>query len=341
MVEFSCVFRQKFNLCIPEKLKGIINILSITCIILWSSLAMAFSVPDDRNKPDDDKKGKAKREDTSKVSLASEIESEEGELPDTMEISFPSHDLYATWDTETAHPYNFNECFKTDSVAIILVDSAESNFVLPFKGGLTSLFGWRRYRPHYGTDVDLITGDTVVSAFDGMVRVARFYKGYGNCVIVRHNNGLETVYAHLSKLKVETGQKVIAGELLGLGGNTGHSTGSHLHFEIRYLGQAIDAQDVIDFEKGQLVSNTFMLRKCDVDNKYDLRALHNRHRHDVGMAYGKYKDKNGKYYKLYRVRNGDNLGKIAKRNHTTVKAICKKNGIKPTTILRVGRKLKI
>ncbi|HOZ88529.1 MAG TPA: M23 family metallopeptidase, partial [Bacteroidia bacterium] len=192
-----------------------------------------------------------------------------------------------------------------------------------------------------GTDIDLETGDQIVSAFDGMVRVAKYYHGYGNCVIIRHKNGLETVYAHMSKILVESGQVLTAGSLLGLGGNTGHSFGSHLHFEIRYLGQALDTQDFIDFEKGELKSNCFTLRKCDVENKYDLRALHARHKNDIGLARGYNKSGSSKGGRIYKVKAGDNLGKIAKRNHTTVKALCRKNGIKPGTTLKVGRKLRI
>lgn len=263
------------------------------------------------------------------------------ETLDTTLILFPSHDLYASWDTEAAHPYKFNEAFKTDSVELTLTEEGDGGFVVPFKGGLTSLFGWRKYRPHYGTDIDLETGDQIVAAFDGMVRVAKYYQGYGNCVIIRHKNGLETVYAHMSKILVESGQVLSAGSLVGLGGNTGHSFGSHLHFEIRYLGQALDTQDFIDFEKGELKSNCFTLRKCDVENKYDLRSLHSRHKHDVGMARGTYKSGSVKGGRIYKIKAGDSLGKIAQRNHTTVQAICRKNGFKATTKLQVGRKIRI
>lgn len=322
------------------KLRKLIGILSIVCIV-----SMSFDLRADEKKPGDDKKAKAKRDDTTKLVIAAPAgitENEEGETesPDTLQISFPSHDLYASWDTMSAHPYKFNEIFKTDSVCIQLVDAPDSGFVVPFKGPLTSLFGWRKYRPHYGTDINLETGDTVVSAFDGMVRLAKVYYGYGNCVIIRHKNGLETVYAHLSKILVESGQQIKAGTLIGLGGNTGHSYGSHLHFEIRYLGQAIDTQDLIDYEKGCLKTPSFVLRKSDVENKYDLRALHNRHRHDVGMSKGKYaKGKSGSG--TYRVRKGDTLSAIAKRRGTTVNSICKKNKIKPNTKLRIGQVLKI
>lgn len=295
---------------------------------------------DERNKPGDDKKAKTKRDDTTKVvTIPLTIENEE-DSPDTTLILFPSNDLYATWDTTTIHPYSFSECFRQDSVNICLANLGEGRFVMPFKGMITSEFGWRKYRPHYGTDIDLEIGDTVVSAFDGMVRIARpKVGGYGNVVIIRHSNGLETVYAHLSKILVEPGQTIKAGELLGLGGNTGRSYGAHLHFEMRYLGQALDTEDFIDYTKGELKSYEFTLRKSDVENKYDLRALHNRHRRDVGAV--KYTTKNGVTYRVYRVRQGDNLGKIAKRCHTTVSAICKKNGIKPTKVLQVGQKLKV
>ncbi len=316
-------------------------ILSILCAAFLNLNASSFAFPDEK-KPGDDKKNKSKREDTTQlvVNQPVEIEESDDESPDTLEITFPSHDLYASWDTEAAHPYKFNEAFKEDSV-IIELTNGESGFVLPYRGPLTSLFGWRKYRPHFGTDINLETGDTVVSSFDGMVRVARHYRGYGNCVIVRHNNGLETVYAHLSKILVESGQVVNAGTCVGLGGNTGHSYGSHLHFEIRYLGQALDTQDFIDYEKGELKSCWFLLRKSDVENKYDLRALHNRHKHDVGMAHG---GKHSKYPvkgRIYKVRSGDTLGAIARKSRTSITSLCKKNKIRPTTTLRVGQKLKI
>jgi len=303
--------------------------------------ASGYFVPDERNKPGDDKKAKAKREDTTKMVINQDNLTEaDEETPDTTQILFPSHDLYTSWDTNTAHPYNFSQAFKEDSVTLILTQGEDNCFVLPFKGGLTSLFGWRKYRPHYGTDIDLETGDSVLACFDGMVRVAKYYHGYGNCVIIRHNNGLETVYGHMSKLLVESGQKVNAGTLIGLGGNTGHSYGSHLHFEIRYLGQALDTQDFIDYEKGELKSNSFVLRKADVENKYDLRALHTRHKSDL-MARkkgGKYPVKGSGFYKI---RSGDTLGAIARKKGTTVKALCRKNGLKPTSKLRVGQRIKI
>ena len=312
--------------------------MSITCIALIKANALPVLGFDDKKKADDDKKTKVKRDDTTKFVI-----NEENivECPDTAQILFPSHDLYASWDTTSAHTDNFYETFKGDSVVLTLTRDGEGCFTMPFSGGITSVYGWRRYRPHYGTDIHLQTGDQVVTAFDGMIRMAKYYYGYSNCVIIRHNNGLETVYGHLSKILVEVGQKVTSGSIIGLGGNTGRSTGSHLHFEMRYLGQALDTEDFIDYTKGELKSNVFTLRKSDVESKYDLRALHSRHKKDIGLARA---DKTcGKAGKggIYRIRQGDNLGKIAQRNHTTVQALCKKNGLKTTTVLRLGQAIKI
>ena len=321
-------------------MKGFLHICLFTLVLTgFTASAGTKGIYDERNKPGDDKKAKAKKDDTTRYVVNSNILDNEEESPDTSLILFPSNDLYANWDTTTIHPYSFSDCFRYDSVNICLANVGE-NFSMPYKGIITSEFGWRKYRPHYGTDIDLEIGDTVVSAFDGMVRIARGkVSGYGNVVIIRHGNGLETVYAHLSKLLVEPGQIIKAGEILGLGGNTGRSYGAHLHFEMRYLGQALDTEDFIDYAKGELKTHEFTLRKTDVETKYDLRALHNRHRHDVGAV--KYTGKNGVTYKVYKVRAGDNLGVIAKRCHTTISAICKKNGIRPTKVLQIGQRLKV
>jgi murein DD-endopeptidase MepM/ murein hydrolase activator NlpD len=327
-----------------SRLKNIYKIFIFISLLSVTSTTLNASGYDEK-KPGDDKKAKTKaKDDTSSVSSnIAKLEdcNEEQEEPDTALFLFPSNDLYASWDTTMAHPYNFQEAFKVDSVEIDLVAPGDGAFTIPFKGNVTSEYGWRRRRPHYGTDIDLVTGDTVVAAFDGMVRIAKVCSGYGNCIIVRHTNGLETVYGHLSQMNVQVGQVVKAGEIIGLGGNTGRSTGDHLHWELRYLGQAIDAQDVVDFGKGQLKENCFVLRKTDVVAKYDLRALKGRHRRDVGLTKAElaYAKKTGS--KLHKIKQGDTLGYIAKRYHTTVSALCKKNKLKPNSTLRLGQLIKI
>ncbi len=312
-------------------------------IFLLGFTSNSFGYHPDEKKPGDDKKGKGKAKDDTtshKIEISENIDCEE-EGMETESISFPSNDLYASWDTTMAHPYNFNEIFKLDSVEIDFINPGENYFVMPFKGNKTSEFGWRKRRPHYGTDIDLETGDTVRAAFDGMIRIAKVAYGYGNCIIIRHNNGLETVYGHLSRMDVEVGKIVKAGDVIGLGGNTGRSTGSHLHWEIRYAGQALDANDLVDFNTGCLKDNCFVLKKTDVANKYDLRALKNRHRKDVGLTKAElaYAKKVGG--KIYKVKSGDTLSAIAKRHHTTVSSLCKKNKIRENSILRLGQLLKI
>lgn len=335
------------NAGIPEKVFSLKN-----AIVTPSFLK--FSNPDEKPIKDDDGKKKKiiKRDDTTKVLInradivvsnnEDETESDEDLVEVDSLLAFPSNDLYDSWDTTTIHPYSFNQSFKTDSVILKLTEPTDCGFVLPFKGNVTSEFGWRHRRPHYGTDIDLETGDKVVAAFDGMVRIAKLNRSYGNVVIIRHKNGLETVYAHLSKILVEPGQILEAGQEIGLGGNTGHSYGSHLHFEMRYLGQAIDAEDFVNFEKGELKNNECLFTKSDVENKYDLRSLHSRHKSDLGLAKksGTHST-SGKKSKSYKVRKGDTLSRIAARNHTTVKALCKKNGIKSTKKLKAGQRIKI
>jgi murein DD-endopeptidase MepM/ murein hydrolase activator NlpD len=328
---------------IKSGLKTLHKIFIIISLLAVTSTSLNASVWDEK-KPGDDKKAKKAKDDTSAVNTnIAKINEDcnDEEEADTVQFLFPSNDLYASWDTTMAHPYNFHEAFKVDSVEIDLVTPGDGGFYIPFKGNVTSEYGWRRRRPHYGTDIDLVTGDTVVAAFDGMVRIAKVCHGYGNCIIVRHTNGLETVYGHLSQMNVTPGQVVKAGELIGLGGNTGRSTGDHLHWELRYLGQAIDAQDVVDFVKGQLKDNCFVLRKSDVVAKYDLRALKGRHKRDVGLTKAElaYAKKTGN--KLHKIKQGDTLGYIAKRYHTTVSALCKKNKLKPTSTLRLGQLIKI
>ncbi|HXB41572.1 MAG TPA: peptidoglycan DD-metalloendopeptidase family protein [Bacteroidia bacterium] len=303
--------------------------------LLLLAPAVAFSIDkgDKNKKPGDDKK--RKKDDTTKVVSTSAITYDD---VDSL-LMFPSHDLYGSWDTASCHPDLFNQQFVGDSATIYLLDEWSCGFTMPKKGIITSEFGWRRRRPHYGTDINLNTGDTVMAAFDGKVRIARYIQGYGNVVIIRHNNGLETVYGHLSKILVQPEEPVVSGMTIGLGGNTGRSYGSHLHFEIRYLGKAIDTEDLIDYAKGEVKNNSFVLYKEDFEAKYNLRSIH---AHKVTKSHSASRYVNVKTKgKAITVRNGDTLERIARRNHTTIENLCKKNGIKRTKVLQVGQKLKM
>lgn len=169
----------------------------------------------------------------------------------------PYFDLYSYWDTLNLDPYNFD--FKSMGGTLQLpVLETDCGFALPVAGSITSGFGYRWGRPHAGVDLELHTGDTVVSAFDGVVRMSRWYYGYGNCVVVRHHNGLETLYGHLSARWVKPGDLVNAGQVVGLGGSTGYSTGPHLHFETRFMGKAFNPQQLIDFKTDSLLKDTLV-----------------------------------------------------------------------------------
>ena len=196
-----------------------------------------------------------------------------------------------------------------------------AGFVLPAPGYVTSPYGWRRNRMHKGTDIKVQVGDSIRSAWPGQVRIVGWDpRGYGYFVVVRHENGLETVYGHLSRPLVDEYETVKAGYVLGLGGNTGRSTGSHLHWEIRYLGEAMNPAGLVDFSTGQ---------------------LRNKEEYVIGIKAMKQARAEQAAMKYHKVRQGDTLSGIAKKYGTTVKALCRLNNIKETKILQIGQKIRV
>ncbi len=239
--------------------------------------------------------------------------------------------LYASFDNNVIHYPKVDFSNKLDTTPIPLVDSKKKQlYVHPADTyHLSSRFGPRRKRFHYGIDLGMKTGTPIYSVFDGVVRVAKRNKSYGNLVVVRHDNGLETYYAHLSKIEVECGQEVKAGEAIGLAGNTGRSRGSHLHFETRYLGAAINPEVFIDFsDEGKKLKNDTLL----------LTASCFKHQQRTSQYAKNARHNDSKYY---RVRKGDTLGTIARRNGTTIKSLCRLNGLKTNSIIRPGQQLKL
>lgn len=244
------------------------------------------------------------------------------------------------WDTENISAYRTLSIDSLPkSVAINLVDSLK-NYRYPYIGRITSRYGIRHRRAHNGVDIALKVGDTICAAFDGRVRFSKATDtGYGTLVIIRHDNGIETYHGHLSARLVEEGDRVVAGQPIALGGNSGRSTGPHLHFETRYYGQSFDPERLINFHTEELRRDHFLLKKgyFSIYSKYsqDFNAEAEREtaekRENALSAEKRY----------YKVRKGDYLGLIAKRNHTTVSAICRLNGIKPTTTLQIGRVLRV
>ena len=220
----------------------------------------------------------------------------------------PASFLYPEWSNQYVHQYR--DVVLPDSLVIMMKD-----FCMPTDSTrITDKYGYRprRERVHYGLDIKVLTGDTIRAAFDGKVRISRYERrGYGHYLVIRHPNGLETLYGHLSKKIVKENQIVRAGEPIGLGGNTGRSTGSHLHFETRILGKPINPAFMFNFPDQCAETDVYVYRKSDDKEVY------------------------------YKVKSGDTLTRIAARNETTVSSICKLNGISRNAVLRVGQTLRV
>ena len=230
------------------------------------------------------------------------------------------------WNDNSIHAYgDIDEKALPNEIEIVLCDSTHG-YSIPVPGIVTSRYRFRGSRPHKGIDLDLHTGDDVKAAFDGVVRVSlpsAKAGGYGNIIVIRHANGLETYYAHLSKRLVESGDTVQAGEVIALGGSTGRSTGSHLHFETRYMGQTLDPERIFDFEKGVLKDSTLLVKR-QYFNSYSRSSK------GGGKATGS---------KVHIVKQGDTLGAIARKYGTSIDALCRINKIKRNSILRLGQKI--
>ena len=236
--------------------------------------------------------------------------------------AYPAYSLYPNWSNERVHAFG-SSVEIPDSFKIDL-----SGFAMPTnQTKITSNFGPRWRRMHNGIDIKVYIGDTIRAAFDGKIRMVKYERrGYGKYVVIRHENGLETVYGHLSKQLVKEDEYVKAGEPIGLGGNTGRSTGSHLHFETRVLGQAINPAFLFDFEKQDIVADSYMFYKKGVRKGSSSSIL---------MA-----DSGDGSIKYHKVRKGDTLSAIAKKNGTSIDALCKLNRITRRTTLRPGQVLR-
>ena len=226
----------------------------------------------------------------------------------------PAAKLYNyVWDNLQINPYRQRVIDMPDTV---LIDF--SHYCHPNRNAVTSDFGFRRgWMFHYGIDTRLKTGDSICSSFGGMVRIVQRGRAYGNYVVIRHFNGFETVYGHLSKTFVKVNQVVRAGEIIALGGNTGRSTGPHLHYEIRYLGNPISPRELIDFE-----NYTAKYRIVDLCADY--------------FAYAKELEQ----VRYYTVRSGDTLSRISGKTGVSIDKLCQLNNIKRNAILRVGQRIR-
>ncbi len=231
------------------------------------------------------------------------------------------HDYFLEWTSGKINPYDLDGADYKDTLMVHINDSlAQIDWTMPVVNSrVTSPFGFRWYRWHYGTDLKVYYGDPIVAAFDGIVRIVDYERyGYGRYVVLRHLNGFETLYGHMSKTKVKVGEQVTAGQLIGLGGSTGRSTGTHLHFEVRYQGNAIDPSTIYDFTEDCLVADTYAITPASFQYLADARKI-----------------------RYHRIRSGDTLGHISQRYGVSINRLCRLNGISRSTTLRIGRRLRI
>jgi murein DD-endopeptidase MepM/ murein hydrolase activator NlpD len=236
-------------------------------------------------------------------------------------LMFPADELYnSNWDTIHVNPFLSNKIVFPESYTINC-----NTFTMPLNGDnikVTSNYGPRRRRMHRGTDLKLNTGDTVRAAFEGKVRIKSFERrGYGYYLVLRHPNGLETVYGHLSKFLVKENDIIKAGAPIGLGGSTGRSTGPHLHFETRFLGKDINPAEIIDFDNGVPYKDEYVFNNVKVN----------------GEASNIYSTDG---YAIHRVKSGETLGSIARKHGTTVAALCRINKITSTSKLSIGQQIR-
>ena len=230
----------------------------------------------------------------------------------------PSDEMYPVWRNSVVH-YNST---MPDSFRIDL-----RNYVMPTANTkITDVFCYRpnRKRVHQGLDIKVQTGDTIYAAFDGKVRITAFQRrGYGHYIVVRHNNGIETLYAHLSKKLVKENQNVKAGDPIGIGGNTGRSSGSHLHFETILMGKSIDPAAMFDFKNQKATGDSYVYRKPG--SKY--------------VENGKVKTA-GPEPKYHKVKSGDTIERIARKYGVPQKQIFDLNGLNSRSVIRPGQSLR-
>lgn len=271
------------------------------------------------------------------------------------DLEYPAAALYPKWDNVYTRDYGVQ---LPAQYRINL-----RNFQMPCDSRLvTSHYGYRRSfrRQHYGTDIKVFVGDTIRAAFSGKVRVVEdqgYRRGYGKYIVIRHPNGLETVYGHMSRHLVKPNQIVKAGQPIGLGGNTGRSTGSHLHFETRFLGQFIDPERLFDFEAQDVKGDYYLYRSngrgtmlAATDNvvggeeemsEEQAEALAAKEAESQAFQEQKIKQLRAQpRTRVHKVKKGETLSAIARKCGTTVDRLCRLNNIKRNATLRPGQILK-
>lgn len=245
------------------------------------------------------------------------LNSKETDLSHIKYGRLPATNFYDDFDETTVFQITPETEFPESQIIKIESDSL-GIYHHPRIGPINSKYGWRDGRMHKGIDINLHKGDPVVAAFDGMVRIAQLKGAFGNVVIIRHYNGLETVYAHLSKIKVKPGQVVSSGQLIGLGGNTGRSSGPHLHFEVRFKGHSINPASIISFTEQKTHNDTIVIKKT----KYGICAFPSN-------------------ASIHTIEKGDTWYEIAKQYGLSMKELCILNNTDKRYYLKIGQKLRV
>jgi murein DD-endopeptidase MepM/ murein hydrolase activator NlpD len=242
------------------------------------------------------------------------------------------------WDHTVYNPYN-------DGVVVtfpLKIEFKDSTYHSPIGKNkvITSRYGWRRGRAHKGIDIDLVTGDSLFTMFDGIVRMSRYSRGHGKTVVVRHFNGLETVYAHLSEYGVKENDTLTKGQYLGKGGVSGNARGSHLHLVVNYKGVAINPEYLFEFnDKNKIRGNELWVTK-----KWTRPIYHNSKKESLIKPLLSEEEAIASLVKqksIYIVKSGDTLSRISKRNDVSITSICRTNTIKRNSVLKIGQKLVI
>lgn len=230
----------------------------------------------------------------------------------------PAFDLYCDFDQQKIWKQH-EDLTKIENDIDLKVTHDSCDFHAPVTGRLTSGYGWRGSRPHYGVDIKLATGDSVKGAFEGMVRISQYSRTYGNVIVLRHSNGLETLYAHLSKRLVSEGDFIEQGAVIGLGGNTGRSFGSHLHFETRLMGEPIDPADFFEITDSSFFvkADSLKLTAANFNFLKEVRRI-----------------------KYHRVRSGDSLWRISRRYGVSISKLCRLNKVSRKSTLKIGQRIR-
>ncbi len=248
----------------------------------------------------------------------------------------PEPDIYTEgWNSKRVNP--FREADVPNSYTLNVAGAAmpvgHSSIRVTSNYGYRAKFG----RMHKGIDLGIRSNDTIYAAYSGKVRLTSYEaKGYGNYIILRHPNQLETVYGHLNKILVKPDQVVKAGQPIGLGGSTGRSTGPHLHFETRYMGYAINPSAIFDFANKTVHTDTYRFSKSTYTKPRNFAP-----KRDLAKSETNPYQSADNVASSYTVKSGDTVASIARSYGMSATTLRKLNGMKQTDKIRVGQVLKL